>query len=167
MKKCLYNKGYPVLVRKDGRSAGSKSYMWVYRTGKMYNADPIVIYEYKKTRKLDHPREFLKGYTGTVVTDGYQVYHTIADEREDLIIAGCWSHARRKFAEIVKTFKNSNKDSDKTKNLIASAALNQIDAMYKIEKGLSKLTPEERVEQRILSIKPMVEAFFAWLKEKY
>ena len=38
--------------------------------------------------------------------------------------------------------------------------------MYKIEKGLSKLTPEERVEQRILSIKPMVEAFFAWLKEK-
>ena len=156
----------PVLVRKDGRSAGSKSYMWVYRTGKMYNADPIVIYEYKKTRKSDHPREFLKGYTGTVVTDGYQVYHTIADEREDLIIAGCWSHARRKFAEIVKTFKNSNKDSDKTKNLIASAALNQIDAMYKIEKGLSKLTPEERVEQRILSIKPMVEAFFAWLKEK-
>ena len=39
----------PVLVRKDGRPAGSKSYMWVYRTGKMYNADPIVIYEYQKT----------------------------------------------------------------------------------------------------------------------
>ena len=37
----------PVLVRKDGRPAGSKSYMWVYRTGKMYNADPIVIYEYQ------------------------------------------------------------------------------------------------------------------------
>ena len=32
----------------------------------------------------------------TVVTDGYQVYHTIADEREDLIISGCWSKARRK-----------------------------------------------------------------------
>lgn len=156
----------PVLVRKDGRTAGSKSYMWVYRTGKMYDADPIVIYEYQKTRKSDHPREFLKGYKGTVVTDGYQVYHTIADEREDLTIAGCWSHARRKFAEIVKTFGNSNKDSDKNKNLIASAALKQIDAMYKIEKGLLKLTPEERVEQRNLSIKPMVEAFFAWIKDK-
>ena len=32
----------------------------------------------------------------TVVTDGYQVYHTIADESEDLIIARCWLHARRK-----------------------------------------------------------------------
>ena len=155
----------PVLVRKDGRPAGSKSYMWVYRTGKMYNADPIVIYEYQKTRKTDHPREFLKGYAGTVVTDGYQVYHSIADEREDLIIAGCWSHARRKFAEIVKTFGKSNKESDKTKNLIASMALKQIDAMYKIEKGLTKLTPEERQTQRKLSIKPMVEAFFAWINE--
>ncbi len=155
----------PVLVRKDGRPAGSKSYMWVYRTGKMYNADPIVIYEYQKTRKTDHPREFLKGYAGTVVTDGYQVYHSIADEREDLIIAGCWSHARRKFAEIVKTFGKSNKESDKTKNLIASMALKQIDAMYKIEKGLIELTPEERQTQRKLSIKPMVEAFFAWINE--
>ena len=26
----------PVLVNKDGRDAGSKSYMWVYRTGEMY-----------------------------------------------------------------------------------------------------------------------------------
>ena len=155
----------PVLVRKDGRPAGSKSYMWVYRTGKMYNADPIVIYEYQKTRKTDHPREFLKGYAGTVVTDGYQVYHSIADEREDLIIAGCWSHARRKFAEIVKTFGKSNKESDKTKNLIASMALKQIDAMYKIEKGLIELTPEERQTRRKLSIKPMVEAFFAWINE--
>lgn len=27
----------PVCVSKDGRAAGAKSYMWVYRTGKMYN----------------------------------------------------------------------------------------------------------------------------------
>ena len=26
----------PVLVNRDGRSAGSKSYMWVYRSGHMY-----------------------------------------------------------------------------------------------------------------------------------
>lgn len=25
----------PLLVNKDGRSAGSKSYMWVYRTGEI------------------------------------------------------------------------------------------------------------------------------------
>ena len=64
----------PVLVSKDGREAGSKSYMWVYRTGKMYGAPPIILYEYQRTRNTSHPREFLKEYKGTCVTDGYQVY---------------------------------------------------------------------------------------------
>lgn len=81
----------PVLINKDDRPAGSKSYLWVYRTGKMLSAAPIVLYEYQKTRKTDHPREFLKDYNGTVVTDGYQVYHTLEKEREDLRIAVCWS----------------------------------------------------------------------------
>lgn len=76
--------------------------MWVYRTGKMYGSPPIVLYEYQKTRNTSHPREFLKNYKGICVTDGYQVYHTLEKEREDLIIAGCWSHSRRKFADVVK-----------------------------------------------------------------
>ena len=50
-----------VRVSKDGRPANSKSYMWVYRTGKGYGDTPIILYEYQKTRKADHPREFLKG----------------------------------------------------------------------------------------------------------
>ena len=33
----------PVLVNRDGRSAGSKSYMWVYRSGHMYPEKQIVI----------------------------------------------------------------------------------------------------------------------------
>ena len=86
--------------------AGSKSYMWVYRTGKMYKANPIVLYEYQRTRNTSHPREFLKNYSGTVVTDGYQVYHTLEKERYDLKIAGSWSRARRHFANVIKTLGN-------------------------------------------------------------
>ena len=67
----------------------------MYRTGKMYESNPIILYEYQKTRNTSHPRGFLKGYSGTVVTDGYQVYHTLEKEREDLKIAGCWSHYPR------------------------------------------------------------------------
>ena len=73
----------PVLVNKDGRPAGSKSYMWVYRTGQMYTDRRIVLYEYQRTRNASHPREFLKDFSGICVTDGYQVYHTIENERED------------------------------------------------------------------------------------
>ena len=36
----------PVLVNKDGRPAGSKSWMWVYRSGFMYQDHQIILYEY-------------------------------------------------------------------------------------------------------------------------
>ena len=49
----------------------------------------IVLYGYQKTRNASHPREFLKDFSGVCVTDGYQVYHTVENEHEDLKIAGC------------------------------------------------------------------------------
>lgn len=51
---------------------------------------------------LTFPRQFLKDYSGVCVTDGYQVYHTVEKELEDLRIAGCWVHCRRKFDEALK-----------------------------------------------------------------
>ena len=54
----------PVLVNHDGRKAGSKSWMWVYRSGHLYQNRQIVLYEYQQTRNTSHPREFLKGYDG-------------------------------------------------------------------------------------------------------
>ena len=62
----------PGLVNKDGRPAGTKSYMWVYRMGQMYEGRQIVLYEYQKTRNASHPRGFLRGFSGICVTDGYQ-----------------------------------------------------------------------------------------------
>lgn len=99
----------PVLVNRDGRSAGSKSYMWVYRSGHLYTDKQIVLYDYHKTRNSSHPREFLRDYSGICVTDGYQVYHTIEKEREDLKIAGCWVYARRKFDEALTVIPKASK----------------------------------------------------------
>lgn len=59
----------PVLVNRDGRSAGSKSYMWVYRSGHLYADKQIVLYDYQKTRNSSHPRKFLRDYSGICVTD--------------------------------------------------------------------------------------------------
>ena len=58
----------PVLVNRDGRSAGSKSYMWVYRSGHLYADKQIVLYDYHKARNSSHPREFLRDYSGICVT---------------------------------------------------------------------------------------------------
>ena len=150
----------PVLVNKDGRPAGSKSYMWVYRTGRMYTECQIVLYEYQKTRNASHPREFLKDFRGVCVTDGYQVYHTIEGEREDLKIAGCWSHARRRFDEAVKALPKA-----KQKDSRAYLALTMIQAIYREEKLLKDLPAGERMIRRQLSVRPLVEAYFVWVRE--
>lgn len=150
----------PVLVNKDGRPAGSKSYMWVYRTGRMYTGRQIVLYEYQKTRNASHPREFLKDFSGVCVTDGYQVYHTIEAEREDLKVAGCWSHARRRFDEAVGALPKA-----KRKDSRAYLALTMIQAIYREEKLLKDLPSEERKTRRQLSVSPLVEAYFTWVKE--
>ncbi|EGD48172.1 hypothetical protein Cpap_2869, partial [Ruminiclostridium papyrosolvens DSM 2782] len=149
----------PVIVSKDGRATGSKSYMWVYRTGKMYNAPPIILYDYQRTRNSSHPKDFLKKYQGVLVTDGYQVYHQLEKEESGITIAGCWSHARRRYADVVKTM-----DKEAAKSTLAYAALRQIAMIYKIDNDLIELTPEDRVVQRQLLVKPQVEAFFAWIK---
>ena len=150
----------PVPVNKDGRPAGSKSYMWVYRTGRMYTECQIVLYEYQKTRNASHPREFLKDFSGVCVTDGYQVYHTIEGEREDLRIAGCWSHARRRFDEAVRALpKQKQKDSR------AYLALTMIQAICREEKQLKGLPAEERKNRRQMSVKPLVDAYFTWVRE--
>ena len=150
----------PVLVNKDGRPTGSKSYMWVYRTGRMYTDRQIVLYEYQKTRNASHPREFLKDFSGICVTDGYQVYHTVEKEREDLRIAGCWSHARRRFDEAVKALPKA-----KQKDSRAYLALTMIQAVYREEKLLKDLLPGERKNRRQLSVRPLVEAYFVWVRE--
>ena len=68
---------------------GKKTYMWVYRNRPLRGTHPIVLFDWQPSRHSDHPREFLKTFSGTVFTDGYQVYHKLAKERRDLKVAGC------------------------------------------------------------------------------
>lgn len=151
----------PVLVNRDGRPAGSKSYMWVYRSGFMYADKQIVLYDYHETRNSSHPREFLKDYSGICVTDGYQVYHTIEKELEDLRIAGCWVHARRKFEEALEVIP---KELHKKSN--AFLVMSQIQAIYREEGKLKDLSSDRRLVQRQLVIRPLVDALFVYLKQQ-
>ena len=150
----------PVLVNKDGRPAGSKSWMWVYRSGFMNPEKQIILYEYQKTRNASHPRKFLKDYAGICVTDGYQVYHTLEKEKEDLRIAGCWVHCRRKFHEALEVM-----PKELRKQSVLHLIMNQIQAIYREEGKLTGLSTEERLTQRQLVVKPLVDAFFAYLKQ--
>lgn len=57
-------------------------------------------------------------------------------------------------------------EKEKAKETVAYDAFKQIAAIYRLDNQLSDLSPEERVKQRHLVVKPLVEGFFAWLKVK-
>ena len=152
----------PVMVVRDERPTVSKSYMWVYRSGELFRDKAIILYEYQKTRHHDHPLEFYKNYQGTLVTDGLQQYHVIEEKIEGLTNANCWAHARRDFADACKAMDKKNADAYRTST--AHQALELIGSIYHAEAKLKDLSADERLRKRKIKVKPLVEAFFTWVR---
>ena len=152
-------------VNRDGRKAGSSSYMWVYITGEHDDSGKkIVLYDYCRTRSTEHLREFLSSYKGILVSDGYQSYHTFSKE-QSLTSAGCWTHCRRRFVNAIKA---AQKDlpEEALKNSIAYQALARISAIYKLDGSWKERTSEYRMEHRQRILKPLVDEYFDWVKEQ-
>ena len=155
----------PLEVIHDDRPAGSKSYMWVHLTGELSPVPRIVVYEYQKTRHSDHPKEYYKDFRGILMTDGLEQYHKLSGEQEGLVNANCFAHARRHFANAIKAMGKGNAEAVKAS--VAYKALIRIGAIYDLEGALKELTPEERLKERQSSIRPLVEEYFAWIKEVF
>lgn len=153
----------PLEVIHDGRPAGSKSYMWVHLTGELSPVPKIILYEYQKTRHSDHPKEYYKDFTGVLMTDGLEQYHKLERDLEGVTNANCMAHARRHFANAIKALGKGKQKA--VQSSIAYKALIRIGAIYDLEGALKDLTPEERFKERQASIKPLVEEFFAWVRE--
>ena len=83
------------VLHEPGKAPQSNSYMWLYRTSGDTEKS-IVLYEYQPGRGGKHPKEFLDGFRGYLHTDGYAGYHSLPG---GITVAGCWTHARRKFDE--------------------------------------------------------------------
>lgn len=152
-------------VNRDGRKAGSSSYMWVYITGEHDDSGKkIVLYDYCRTGSTEHLREFLSSYKGILVSDGYQSYHTFSEE-QSLTSAGCWTHCRRRFVNAIKA---AQKDlpEEALKNSIAYQALARISAIYKLDGSWKERTSEYRMEHRQRILKPLVDEYFDWVKEQ-
>lgn len=141
---------------------GKKTYMWVYRNRPLRGTHPIVLFDWQPSRRADHPREFLRDFSGIVITDGYQVYHKLGRERQDLTVAGCWVHARRPFAEFIKAV-----DEETASKTVARQAYDMITEIMHIDNTLDDLSAADRKKQRRLLLSGKVDAYFAWVKESY
>jgi hypothetical protein len=154
----------PTQVIKESDHPNSKCYMWVHRSGELYKERPIVIYEYQKGRDHQIPLEFYKDYKGILVTDGLQQYHLVDKLLPNVTNANCWAHARRDLADAVKAA--DKKDPQAVKQSVAYQALQKIAKFYNADTELKELSSKERLQKRQEIIKPLVEEFFAWVKQQ-
>ena len=145
------------VLHEPGKKPQSESYMWLYRTSGDTDK-PIVLYEYQPSRGSVHPKEFLAGFKGYLHTDGYAGYHNLPEE---ICVVGCWAHLRRKFDEAVKSLpKGKNKGGS------AAQGLAYCNLLFEIEQQLADKSPEERYEERLKQAKPVLDAMFAWAKNR-
>ena len=149
----------PVQVLKEpGKTAQSKSYLWVQRGGPPDR--PVMLYDYDPGRGAGVPKRLLGDFTGYLQTDGYDGYNAVV-EANGLTHVGCMAHARRKFSEAVKAQgKNKNKKRGK-----AHQGLALIQKLYRVEKQARTLTPEDRYGHRQRHARPILDALRAWLDE--
>ena len=141
------------VLHEEGRKATAESKMWVYCNGKM-NDRSIVIFDYRPTRKGKNAQAFLKGFDGYLVRDGYSGYHVVTGVKH----CGCMTHVRRYFVNALP------KDKSVQERSVATEAVRYFERIYHEENLLSGMTAEERYEQRLAKIKPLLDAFFAWLE---
>lgn len=163
------------VLREEGKSATAISYMWIYTTGND-GLPKIVLYQYQPGRSGDYPQEFLAGFKGILQCDGYQGYNKV----EDVLLACCMAHCRRKFyealpAEKKKTLKlldiNSAEsikepvipETELDSYIPAEIGVAYCNKLFYLERQYKELDPEERKTKRLEMEVPVWDAFFAWV----
>ena len=152
------------VLKEPGKTAQSQSYLWALRGGSAEH--PLIYYEYDPSRSGEVPKRLLRGFEGFLQTDGYEGYAAIGREPK-VVHVGCWAHARRKFDEALRGQKSTSKKKSKktAKESVARAAMRQIQALYRIEKQLADVSPEERHRVRQAESLPLVETLRSWLDD--
>jgi transposase len=130
----------------DGERQNSThlGYMWHYYSPEQ----KIVAVNYEQNRGREGPANILKGYTGYIQTDGYEVYKSIAKENPDIIHVGCMAHFRRYFKDALDNYKEK-----------AGYILEQIQLLYDIEQSFrdENTTIANRLAVRKILSQPILE----------
>jgi len=139
--------------RKPGKPGKMKTgYFWP-----LYGDRDEVAFPYAPTRARTHVEPILAGFSGTLVSDGYEAYARFAEQKDAIVHALCWSHTRRGFVQA--------EDVEPTR---AADALERIRALYEIEREIAekRLEGEAKLAMRAKHSQPRVADFFVWLERE-
>jgi transposase len=140
----------PMLSR--GQAANAR--MWVYVGD---DSSPYNVFDFTLNRGRDGPKYFLKEYSGVLLADAYAGYNGVVAGNQ-ITRAGCWAHARRKLVE-----------AEKAAPEIARQAVDQVRALYALERQAKELSVAARLELRQSSSAPVLldlrEKLLGWKEQ--
>ena len=146
------------VLKEPGRRPQGQSYLWVQRGGPP--ANPLVLCDYDPSLSQPVPMRLLEGFSGYLQTDGYDAYKKVCDAH-GLTAVGCWAHVRRKFDEALNAQRVVSRA--RRRQSLATTALKQIQALYRIERELKALSPADRQRARQARSATRLAEFRQWL----
>jgi transposase len=132
------------------KGATHMGWQWVYHAP----IEKIVVFQYRKGRGKNGPKEFLEYYIGFLQCDGYGVYDKIG-LLPGIDLVGCHVHARRYFVKA--------KDAGDNR---ADFVLKIYQKIYKHENISRDMAPDDRKTYRLKHTKPLLEKLKTWLDEQ-
>lgn len=132
---------------------------------------PAVVFYYSRDRRGEHPQAHLATWSGILQADAYGGYGElyVRGRRPGPILeAGCFAHARRKFFELADVAGAARKRSrgDKAGVIypIALEAVQKLDALFDIERGINGKSAAERLAVRQEHSASLMAELQEWLE---
>lgn len=144
-------------VLDPGRGRTKTGQLWAYaRDDRPWGGDtpPMVAYVYAADRKGERAEAHLGDFAGILQVDGYGGYTALAKRRQQIVLAFCWAHVRRKFYELADN------------SPVAVEVLQRIAALYKIEDEVRGAPAEQRQQIRNERSRVIVDDLRIFLEAK-
>lgn len=145
------------ILHEPGRRAQTQSYMWLFRSGED-GEYPIILYKYSETRAGDTAADFLDGFHGYLMCDGYSGYNKVKTAKR----LACWAHVRRYLIDAIPKGKQLDYSQPSVQGVMY---INQLfDKEDKIRKKYK--TFDAIKEARDSQERPIIEGFLSWLDKQ-
>ena len=145
------------VLHEPGRRAQTKSYMWLFRSGED-GGPPIILYKYSETRAGDNAVDFLHGFKGYLMCDGYSGYNKIPDAKR----TACWAHIRRYLTDAIPKGKELDYAQPSVQGIMYINQLFHLEDVIK-----AKCTSFDAIKKaRLEKEKPIVGGFLSWLDKQ-
>ena len=131
-----------------GKKEKGKKRFWLWGV----RNEKAVLFDVFDARSKKVAQKFLAGLRGVLLTDGYQVYRSLASE--SLVLANDWAHVRRKFLA-----------AEKTHPVESKWFVEQIRALFAIEGQIKGRDLPVRRSVRLETSRPITEAIGSRLIE--